>query len=109
MTGADEWNDMYGRKERHVKEIGELMAKDLDSDVKSADYVRVGVSEYVQITYRDGESVYINVTINSLGTIHEEMVSEVYGSGAFGRVKSLPTILYIAGLFDGKRKAAGGI
>lgn len=109
MTGVDEWAEMFARKERHVKEIGELMSKDLNSCVKSADYVHVGVSEYVQITYRNGESVYINVTINSLGAIHKEMVSEVYGSGAFGKVKSLPTTLYIAGLFDGKREAAGGI
>ena len=97
-----EFAEIYATKERHVKEIGELMAKDLDSGVKSADYVRVGVSEYVQITYRDGESVYINVTINSLGAIHKEMVSEVYGPGAHGKVKSLPSVLYVAGLFDGK-------
>lgn len=101
----NELDDMYARKERHVKEIGELMAKDPESGVASADYVKAGVSEYVQITYRSGESVYVNVTINSIGAIHKEMVSEVYGSGAFGKVKSLPSMLYVAGLFDGKGKA----
>ena len=35
MTGADEWNDMYGRKERHVKEIGELT---LTADKDYTDY-----------------------------------------------------------------------
>lgn len=100
-------DEMYAAKERHVKEIGELMAKDPNSDVKSADYVHVGVSEYVRIAYRGGESVYINVTINSLGAIHKEMVREVYGSGAFGKVKSLPSVLYAAGLFDMKHAAEG--
>lgn len=95
-------DEMYAAKERHVKEIGELMAKDPDSGVESADYVKAGASEYVKIAYRGGESVYINVTINSLGAIHKEMVSEVYGSGAFGRVKSLPSVLYAAILFDSK-------
>ena len=97
MNNMDE---MYAAKERHVKEIGELMAKDPDSGVESADYVKAGASEYVQITYRDGESVYINVTINSLGAIHKEMVREVYGFGASGKVESLPSVLYVAGLFD---------
>ena len=52
-------DEMYAAKERHVKEIGELMAKDPDSGVESADYVKAGASEYVKIAYRGGESVYI--------------------------------------------------
>lgn len=97
-----EFAEIYATKERHVKEIGELMAKDPDSGVESADYVKAGASEYVKIAYRGGESVYINVTINSLGAIHKEMVLEVYGPGAHGKVESLPSVLYVAGLFDGK-------
>lgn len=95
-------DEIYATKERHVKEIGELMAKDPDSGVESADYVKAGASEYVKIAYRGGESVYINVTINSLGAIHKEMVREVYGFGASGKVESLPSVLYAAGLFDSK-------
>ena len=98
----NELDEMYARKEQHVKEIGELMAKDPESGVASADYVKAGVSEYVQIAYKGGESSYINVTIDSIGAIHKEMVLEVYGPGAGGKVESLPSVLYVAGLFDGK-------
>lgn len=97
-----ELDEMYATKEQRVKEIGELMAKDPDSGVESADYVKAGASEYVRIAYKGGASAYINVTIDSIGAIHKEMVLEVYGPGAHGKVESLPSVLYVAGLFDGK-------
>lgn len=100
-------DEMYAAKERAVHDIAEVLKKDPDSEVTSADYVKAGASEYVRIAYRGGESVYINVTINSLGAINKEMVREVYGSGAFGKVKSLPSVLYAAGLFDMKHAAEG--
>ena len=98
----NELDEMYAAKERAVHDIAEVLKKDPDSEVASADYVKVGVSEYVRIAYKGGASSYINVTIDSIGAIHKEMVSEVYGPGAHGEVKSLPSVLYVAGLFDGK-------
>ena len=95
-------HEMYAAKERAVHDIAEVLKKDPDSEVTSADYVKVGVSEYVRIAYKGGASAYINVTIDSIGAIHKEMVREVYGPGAHGKVESLPSVLYVAGLFDGK-------
>lgn len=98
----NELDEMYAAKERAVHDIAEVLKKDPGSEVASADYVKAGVSEYVRIAYKGGASAYINVTIDSIGAILKEMVLEVYGPGAGGKVESLPSVLYVAGLFDGK-------
>lgn len=44
--------------------------------------------EIVTIIYSGGQRTRINVTANSLGAIYKEIGAEVYGDGAFGRIKN---------------------
>ena len=73
-----------------TEEVEALLKKDDRSYVQSLDYsidTKHGWSrEVVKITYNCGSEQKINVSGNSLGAILHEIVREVYGYGAIGRI-----------------------
>ena len=77
-------------KRKWTKEVEELLKKDERSYVQSLDYsidTKNGWKrEVVKITYNCGSEQKINVSGNSLGAILHEIVREVYGYGAIGRI-----------------------
>lgn len=81
---------MMEDKRAWAKSIEELLKSEKRSDVASVDYSvesRNGWNrEVVLIKFRSGGSQKINVSGNSLGSILHEIVREVYGHGAIGRI-----------------------
>lgn len=73
-----------------TKEVETLLKKDVRSYVQSLDYSIETKGnwkrEVVTITYNCGSEQKINVSGNSLGAILHEIVREVYGQGAIGRI-----------------------
>lgn len=71
----------------HVLMLGSLLKDDPRSEVLKTIYYRYGRQEFVLIRYKSGMRVWINVTMDSLGAIHQEIVREVYGGKhAVGRI-----------------------
>lgn len=81
---------MMEDKRAWTKSVEELLKNEKRSGVDSIDYTvesRNGWNrEVVTITFRSGGSQKINVSGNSLGSILHEIVREVYGHGAIGRI-----------------------
>jgi len=77
-------------KAKWTKVVEDLLKKDKRSYVQSLEYsvdTKHGwTREVVKITYNDGSETKINVSGNSLGAILHEIVREVYGQGAIGRI-----------------------
>lgn len=77
-------------KAKWTKEVEELLKKDERSYVDSLEYSIETKGrwkrEVVKITYNCGNETKINVSGNSLGAILHEIVREVYGQGAIGRI-----------------------
>ena len=73
-----------------TKEVEELLKKDKRSFVDSLEYsidTKNGwTREVVTVAFNDGSVMKINVSGNSLGAILHEIVREVYGYGAIGRI-----------------------
>ena len=73
-----------------VEQISNLLKSDKYSEVQEVQYTadpdRTWISEVVRIVYVGGGIVDINVTFNSNGAILKEVVAEVYGGGAIGRL-----------------------
>lgn len=75
-------------KKRWTDDIKELLLKDDRSYVTDCFYERIHRGlEVVTITYKSGAESLINVTGNSRGSILKEITKEVYGLGAFGKIK----------------------
>lgn len=81
---------MMEDKRLWTKEVETLLKKDDRSDVQSLEYSIETKGrwkrEVVKITYNCGSEQKINVSGNSLGAILHEIVREVYGQGAIGRI-----------------------
>ena len=77
-------------KSEWVKMISDLLSKEKYSGVDFIYYTNETKNgwfrEIVRIDYNCGSIAEINVTGNSLGLILHEIVREVYGDGAYGRV-----------------------
>lgn len=76
-------------KKEWTAKVSELIANDLRSGVRGITYSKEEkngwLREIVRIYYNGGH-MDINVTGNSLGSILHEIVREVYGDGAIGRI-----------------------
>lgn len=79
---------VYEEKRQFVKKLEEALLY-LD-DIRGVEYRASGEMyiELVRIDWHgeDNPHVYINVTINSLGAILEEIVSEIRRSAAIGKI-----------------------
>lgn len=77
-------------KKEWTSKISELIANDSRSGVRGITYSKEErngwIREIVRIDYNFRSHTEINVTGNSLGSILHEIVREVYGSGAIGRI-----------------------
>lgn len=71
-------------KKAYTEIIEKLLLEDERSEVKSCSYRSNSYIEVVEIVFRGGNMVRINVSANSLGAILHEVCREVYGSGATG-------------------------
>ena len=68
-----------------TKQLENLLVFDNDrNNVESCKYDRKPNLEVVEIKYRGGYTVRINVTANSQGAILKEIVREVYDNGVMG-------------------------
>lgn len=79
----------YKEKRDFVKALEKAILSDSHSYVKSIDYdYRENESprEIVTITYKNDRTVKINVDINSNGANAKEIIAEIYGNGATGRM-----------------------
>lgn len=73
-------------KKTWTREVGELLKKDKRSYLEECEYYKEHGNEIVKLVFKDGDAVRINVSCNSLSAILHEIVREVYGDGAFGRI-----------------------
>ncbi len=71
-------------KKAYTEIIEKLLIEDERSEVKSCGYRSNSYAEVIEIAFRGGNVVRINVSCNSLGAILQEVCREVYGSGATG-------------------------
>ena len=77
----------YERKKMFIKVLKAALVIDQDrSNVSGLDYEKRGYNEVITITYTNGRTAYINVSANSNGANLTEVVREVYGTGAHGRI-----------------------
>lgn len=84
------FNSTYEGKKEFVEAIAALLKKEEGSDVINItyDYDSSAGLEVVEIIYYGGHTSKVNVTMNSNGAIFREIAAEVYGNGAFGRMRS---------------------
>jgi hypothetical protein len=73
-------------KKDHVKRIAAVLRDDPRSDVSDCKYYAGDEAEIVTIEYYGGHIEYINVSLNSLGSIHEEIIKQVYHHNAVGLI-----------------------
>lgn len=73
-------------KTEWTRMVGELLREDYRSYVAGCEYSKTDWGEVVTITYNDGYQTRINVNATSQGYILYEIVREVYGDGAIGRI-----------------------
>ena len=73
-------------KKTWTREVGELLKKDKRSYLEECEYYKEHDTEIVKLVFKDGDAVRINVSCNSLSAILHEIVREVYGDGAYGRI-----------------------
>ncbi len=71
-------------KKAYTEIIEKMLLEDERSEVKSCSYRSNSHIEVVEIVFRGGNMVRINVSADSLGAILQEVCREVYGSGATG-------------------------
>ncbi len=71
-------------KKAYTEIIEKMLLEDERSEVKSCSYRSNSHIEVVEIVFRGGNMVSINVSADSLGAILQEVCREVYGSGATG-------------------------
>lgn len=81
----------YKEKRDFVKALEKAILSDSRSYVKSIDYdyrENELPKEIITITYKNDSKVRINAEINSNGANAEEIIAEIYGRGAHGRMNS---------------------
>ena len=71
-------------KKEYTKKVEMLLMADDRSEVTSCKYDKIQHNEVVEIVYKGGYTVKINVTANSQSAILKEVVREVYEDGAMG-------------------------
>ena len=71
-------------KKGYTEQLEALLMADDRSEVISCKYDKKPGLESVEIVYKGGYTVRINVTANSLGAILKEVAKEVYSNGAIG-------------------------
>ena len=78
---------VYTAKARYVDRLAELL-REGDLDIVSLDYnvSNDGWLEIVRIHASNGYVTSINVTGNSKVAILKEVVDEIYGDGAYGKI-----------------------
>lgn len=76
----------YATKRKFIKALEATLLLDERSGVKALDYEKRGSREVITVTYKSGAQAYIDVSINSNGANITEVVREVYGAGARGRI-----------------------
>lgn len=87
----------YKEKRDFVKALEKAILSDSSSYVKSIDYdyrENELPREIVTITYKNDYSVRINVEINSNGANAQEIIQEIYGNGAHGRMYTREELIF---------------
>jgi hypothetical protein len=85
-TIEDNW---IKEKRDFIKALEKAILTDDRSDVEYIDFIykqTVFPKELIAITFKGGCTAYINAEINSNGANAKEIVREVYGEGAMGRI-----------------------
>lgn len=87
----------YKEKRDFVKALEKAILSDSRSYVKSIDYdyrENELPREMITITYKNDYSVRINVEINSNGANAQEIIREIYGNGAHGRMYTREELIF---------------
>lgn len=75
-------------KAEFVRKVSELLKREPGSGVEGIKYICKNTGmEAVEISYRGGGKAAINVSCNSNGATLKEIVMEVYGGGAYGKIR----------------------
>lgn len=87
----------YKEKRDFVKALEKAILSDSCSYVKSIDYdyrKNELPREIITITYKNDRTARINVDINSNGANAKEIIAEVYGDGAIGRMYTREELIF---------------
>lgn len=78
---------IFKEKEKFVEFLEQALLLDKYNGVKSCKYYKYESWEFIRIDYKFGYTVDINTSANSNGANAKEIIAEVYGDGAIGRMK----------------------
>lgn len=78
---------IYKEKEKFVNALEQTLLLDKYNGVESCKYYKCENWEFVRIEFAGGYAVDINTSANSSGANAKEIIAEVYGNGAVGRMK----------------------
>lgn len=78
---------IFKEKEQFVEAMEKALLLDKYNGVESCKYYNCEIWEFIRIDYKGGYTVDINTSANSNGANAKEIIAEVYGDGAVGRMK----------------------
>ena len=70
---------IQAEKRNYIARLSLLLSSDYRSEVEKVQYAPEGYDEYVEITFRGGHVVRVDVTADSCGAIYKEIGQAVYG------------------------------
>lgn len=78
---------IFKEKEKFIEAMENALLLDKYNGVESCKYYKYESWEFIRIDYKFGCTVDINTSANSSGANAKEIIAEVYGDGAIGRMK----------------------
>lgn len=78
---------IFKEKEQFIEAMENALLLDKYNGVESCKYYKYENWEFIRIDYKDGYTVDIYTSANSNGANAKEIIAEVYGNGAIGRMK----------------------
>lgn len=78
---------IFKEKEKFIEAMEKTLLLDKYNGVESCKYYKHENWEFIRIDYKGGYTVDINTSANSNGANAKEIIAEIYGNGAVGRMK----------------------
>lgn len=78
---------IFEEKKQFIEALEATLLMDKYNNIESIKYHQYENWEFVRIDYKGGYTVDINTSANSNGANAKEIIAEVYGTGAIGRMR----------------------
>lgn len=78
---------IFEEKKQFIEALEKALLMDKYNNIESIKYHQHENWEFVRIDYKGGYTVDINTSANSNGANAKEIIAEVYGTGALGRMR----------------------